>query len=146
MCIRDSHKAEEVANKLERKYQNLFEYANDPILILDPMSYRLLDVNQKAVDLLGYQRDELLGLSLNDLILGDDQSSVEQILKLLCSRNSTVSECTYRHKDSRPFPVEISGRLIDAGDKEVYQCFVRDITERKRFQEESCLLYTSRCV
>ncbi len=134
--IHEHHKAEEKTNALERKYHNLFEYANDPILILDPMTYRLLDVNRKAVDLLGYQRDELLGLSLNDLILGDDQSSVEQILKLLCSRNSTVSECTYRHKDGHPFPVEISGRLIDAGDKEVYQCFVRDITERKRFQEE----------
>ncbi|MCB1825833.1 MAG: PAS domain S-box protein [Candidatus Competibacteraceae bacterium] len=134
--IREHHKAEKTANTLERKYQDLFEYANDPILILDPMTYRLLDVNRKAVDLLGYERDELLGLSLNDLILGDDQNSVEQLLKTLCPSNSTVSECTYRHKDGRPFPVEISGRLIDAGDKEVYQCFARDITERRRFQEE----------
>lgn len=134
--ILDHQKAEEAASVLERKYQNLFEYANDPILIIDPMTYRLLDVNRKAVDLLGYERDELLRLSLNDLIVGDDQNLVEQILKILCSSNSTVSECTYRHKDGHSIPVEISGRLIDAGEKEVYQCFVRDITERKRFEEE----------
>ena len=134
--IREHHKAEEVANKLERKYQNLFEYANDPILILDPMTYRLLDVNQKAIDLLGYNRDELLGLRLNDLIIGDDQQPVEQILKILRSDKSTVSECTYCRKDDRSFVVEISGRLINDGEKEIYQCFVRDITERKHFQEE----------
>ena len=134
--IHEHHKAEAIANTLERKYQNLFEYANDPIFIIDPMTYRLLDINQKAVDLLGYERDELLGLSLSDFILGDDQHSVEQILKILCSSDSTVPECTYRHKDGHPFLVEISGKLIDTGDKEVYQCFVRNITERKRFQEE----------
>jgi len=134
--IHEHQKAEEAANALERKYQNLFEYANDPILTLDPITYRLLDVNRKAIDLFGYERDELLELSLSDLMLGDNQNSVEQILKTLCSRNSTISECIYRHKDGHPFSVEISGRLIDAGNKEVYQCFVRDITERKRFQEE----------
>ena len=134
--ILEHQKAEEIANKLERKYHNLFEYANDPILIIDPTTYHFLDVNKKAADLLGYDRDELLGLRLNDLIIGDDQNPIERILKILCSSKSTVSECIYRRKDGHPFPAEISGRLIDAGDKEVYQCFVRDITERKRFQEE----------
>ncbi len=132
--ILEHQKAEEIANKLERKYYNLFEYANDPILIINPTTYHLLDVNKKAADLLGYDRNELLGLTLNDLIIGDDQNPIEQILKI--SSKSAVSECLYRRKDGHPFPVEISGRLIDAGDKEVYQCFARDITERKRFQEE----------
>lgn len=134
--ILEHRQAEEAAHTSERKYKNLFEHANDPIFIIDPTTYCLLDINRKAIDFLGYDRDELLGLELRDLIFEDTKNHEYQILKKLCSSENTVSECTYRHKNGSLIPAEISGRLINDGMKEVFQCFVRDITERKRFQDE----------
>ncbi|MFO7663868.1 MAG: ATP-binding protein [Chloroflexota bacterium] len=134
--ILEHQKAEETASALERKYQNLFDHANEPLLVVEPTTYRLLDINRKVVDLLGYDHDELLGLSMNDLIAGDSQNSIERILITLCSNESAVTECHYHRKDGGIVPVEISGTLINDGEKEVYLCFARDITERKRFEAE----------
>jgi len=134
--IIEHRKAEEAARKSEQKYQDLFEYANEPIFIVDPNTHRFLDFNQQAMRSLNYERHELLELQVEDVIVETTEGCDDKIVETLCTGANTASECTFRRKDGTLFPVEISGRLIDHGESTVYQCFARDITERKRFQEE----------
>jgi PAS domain S-box-containing protein len=134
--IIEHRKAEEAARKSEQKYQDLFEYANEPIFIVDPNTHRFLDFNQQAMRSLNYERHELLELQVEDVIVETTEGCDDKIVETLCTGANTASECTFRRKDGTLFPVEISGRLIGHGENTVYQCFARDITERKRFQEE----------
>ena len=52
--------AEEALIESEEKYRCLFEYGSDMIFLVDPNSYRFLDVNRNAARNLDYSRDELL--------------------------------------------------------------------------------------
>jgi PAS domain S-box-containing protein len=68
--IRDISERKEVERALidhERTYRALFEYANDSIFILD-LKGRHLQVNQKAADLLGYTRKELVGMTAEQIV------------------------------------------------------------------------------
>lgn len=134
--IIEHRKAEEAARKSEQKYQDLFEYANEPIFIVDPNTHRFLDFNQQAMRSLNYERHELLEFQVEDVIVETTEGCDDKIVETLCTGANTASECMFRRKDGTLFPVEISGRLIGHGENTVYQCFARDITERKRFQEE----------
>ena len=57
----------------DQKYRDLFENANDAIFMLDK-DHNYIDVNQKAVELFGYSREEFLRLNVMDVI--PDRKSV----------------------------------------------------------------------
>jgi PAS domain S-box-containing protein len=120
----------------ERKYQSLFEHASDLIFIVEPAGLRLLDANKNAVRQLGFEREELLQLTLHDLTAADDHSRNSSIVVEMLRSGSTLFEQVYRSKDGTEFPVEVSSRIVDFGDGQVYQIFVRDITERKRAEAQ----------
>src|SRR5262245_24218792 len=58
--------AEEAPHEAELRYRALFEQSHDAIFIVNLAGHHLA-VNQRAVDMLGYSRQELLALSVNDL-------------------------------------------------------------------------------
>ena len=117
------------------KYRKLFEYANDSIFIIDPQTHRILDVNENAAQCLGYTREELLQLNIHQIGPPEaavrNKSAFEQLLK----NGSVVFEQVHRHKDGRLIPVEISSRVIESSGRQVFQSFVRDITQRQIFIE-----------
>jgi PAS domain-containing protein len=113
--------AEEALAKSEEKYRNLFEHANDSIFIIDPSSRRFLDVNENAVNRLGYTRDELLQLTVDDISTPEAAQH--------------TFERTHLRKDKTKILVEISSRVIEYGDQQVFQSIARDITDRKRIED-----------
>ncbi|HET7853538.1 MAG TPA: PAS domain-containing protein, partial [Candidatus Methylomirabilis sp.] len=54
--------AQDELRKSEERFRKIFDHSNDAIFVIDPERDRLLDVNSKACDLLGYSRDEILSL------------------------------------------------------------------------------------
>ena len=50
-----------------QRYVNLFEHASDAILIIDPTTFIIMDTNRSAAQRLGYDRDELPGLKLDEI-------------------------------------------------------------------------------
>ena len=51
----------------ESKYRNVFNAKNDPLLLVDPESRRILDLNDAAAAVYGYSREEILAMSFSDL-------------------------------------------------------------------------------
>ncbi len=56
------HIAEETIRESEKRSRDIFGAVNDGILIIDPGEYRIVQTNQKASELLGYDEEELLGM------------------------------------------------------------------------------------
>jgi PAS domain S-box-containing protein len=120
----------------EEKYRDLFENANDSICILGPdMKYK--DVNNKTVEMLGYTREELLNMSVYDLIPSEQLPISENEFNKLKKEGSYEKFVgKVRTKDGRLIYVEVSssvikeeGRVIGSRD------IIRDITERVQNEE-----------
>ena len=129
-------KADDKMERSEEKYRDLFQNANDAICILDSeMKYK--DVNKKTVEMLGYTREELLKMSVHDLI-PSEQIPISEIefnkLRLKGMYEKFVGKA--RTKDGRLIDVEVSSSLIIEGDKVIgSRDIIRDITERKRAED-----------
>jgi PAS domain S-box-containing protein len=107
----------------ERRYRELVENAGDGILVAD-VDGRHVDVNARACQMLGYAREELLGLRIRDLL-----DPTEPYPNLREIRASVRVESVLRHKDGTSLPVEITAVKLPDGN---LLAIVRDITERKR--------------
>ena len=133
--IEERKLAEEALRNSEEKYRNLFEHANDSIFIIDPSTRQFLDVNENAAKRLGYTREGLLQLTIDDIDTPMAAQHSDDIIRELLNAGHVTFEHTHLRKDKTKIPVEISSRVIEYGDRQVFQSIVRDITERKRIEE-----------
>ncbi len=119
----------------EQRYRNLFDAANDAILIIDGQSHRVADANRIASRWLGYAHDELLTMSLDDIVVPQDRQREDQVLHELSSSGRLIYEQIYRRKDGSQITVEVSSRIIDFEGRYALLNFVRDISQRRRMEE-----------
>ena len=133
--IGERRRAEEALRESEGKYRSLFEHANDSIFIVDPSTHRFLDANENAAKRLGYIRDELLQLTIDDIDTPMAAQRNDSIIRELLDTGSVTFEHAHLRKDGTKIPVEISSRVIEYGGRQVFESIVRDITERKRAEE-----------
>ncbi len=127
-----AHKRDELAViKSERDYKNLFEQANDAILVFNPQDEIILDVNQRACKIYGFSREEFIGMSLKTI--SQNVINGEQHLQRLIENDSLAEfETTQYGKDGRPIYFLINSSMIDYNGKKVVLSINRDITERRR--------------
>jgi len=116
----------------EERFRALVEQAQDAIFVHDE-SGRILMVNQRACDVLGYSREELLRMTIPDIdpdfLARNDPETIWRSLP-------GTFEASHKSKDGRFIPVEIRLSRIIYGDRQVLHAAVRDITERKQAEEE----------
>ena len=115
----------------EERYRSLFEHASEGVFIAD-QDGRYVDVNPSGCDMLGYTREEILNLSIKDLVAAEDQITTPLRLDQLRAGKVFQSERRMIRKDGSFLPVEISGKMLPDGR---FQGMVRDISERKLAEE-----------
>src|SRR6266853_5452230 len=115
-------------------FRTLLDQSNDAILVVDPVTLRFLDANEKASLGLGYSRYELLSLSVFDIDSDSDANSLERVLFQLRQEGCATLERRHKRKDGSTFPVELNMRLIKL-EREYCVAISRDITERKKAEE-----------
>ena len=96
--------------------------------------------NESACRLLGYERDELAGLTVRDISPGFDGNRWQCHWESLKQRGSMLMETFARARDGRIFPVETSANFVEFEGKQYSFAFVRDVSERKRAEQEKALL------
>jgi PAS domain S-box-containing protein len=116
-------------------FRTLLDQSNDAIQVTEPGTLRLLDVNERACVELGYSRDELLSMTVFDIDLGVDESSRARVQQQMRESGFAIIESVHRRKDGTTFPVEVNMRTVRL-DREYVVAVSRDITERKRAEEE----------
>jgi PAS domain S-box-containing protein len=103
------------------------------------MTGKILQFNEVYRTKLGYEAEELLSMTYLDLTPEKWHSMQRKIIEeqVIPTGHSDIFEKEYRRKDGTVFPVEMRLQLIsdDAGIPYVMWAIVRDITERKRVQD-----------
>lgn len=133
--ITEQKKAEEALRESEEKYRELLNGMNDTAWVID-FDGNFIDVNDAAVKVSGYSREELLSMGPPDI---DNSLTVEEIrglIKGMPSDKIQVFETTHTTKDGKPIPVEISSSLVTYHGKRAILSIARDITERKEAEEK----------
>ncbi|MCL5985393.1 MAG: diguanylate cyclase [Actinobacteria bacterium] len=120
---------------LAKRFDYLSKYANDIIMLLDE-NLNIIEANERAISSYGYSREELLELSIKDIRSSEAVKDIDKHLGQLKKKGGTVIETVHRRKDGTTFPVEVSLRLIEEGDKKYYQNIIRNITDRKQAEDE----------
>ena len=118
-------------NKLGRDldYRALFEQTSECVFIIG-LDLKFITANQQALQLLGYEEHQLLGLPVEEIMLLEDSREREMLLE----KRSNLSESTLKKKDGSMLPVELSISVVhnDLGMPAYVQMLARDISERKQ--------------
>ncbi len=134
--ITDRKRSENALRESEEKLRNLFDTSKD-VIFLSTVTGWFYDINQAGEDLFGYRRDELLMLDTQD-IYKDERD--REILHGLIERLGFVKdrEVTFKKKDGTPIDCLITATLRKDRDGNVigYQGIIKDISERKRLEEQ----------
>ncbi|OQX96475.1 hypothetical protein B6I21_00885 [candidate division KSB1 bacterium 4572_119] len=126
--------AKQKAEEMGSKYKILFEKANDAVF-LETVDGKILEANKKACELLGYQRSELLKLSVLDIVPNHIQEKLPDIIKEDISKGTAFIETENVRKDGSLVPVEVSISLMKVDQQQLVLAIARDITERKKVEE-----------
>jgi len=119
----------------EQKYRMVVESTPDAVMLFEAESSRILDVNDAACQLYGYQREELLGTRQGALSAEPEKSTLS-ISDTLTKSHIQIPLRHHKKKDGTVIPVEISGSTFTTGGKQVLCCIVRDISDRQHTEQE----------
>lgn len=115
----------------EEKYRTLIEQASDAIFIADA-STQLIQVNSSACQMTGYSQEELVQLSISDIVEiepGDPPLRTAEVEK----SKSLLQERKIKRKDGAIVPVEVNATRMNDGN---ILSIVRDITDRIRTHQQ----------
>ena len=113
-----------------QRFEYLFECSNDAI-ILHNIEGKILQVNQRAVELLGYGKEEFNDLSVPRMVPEPLSEAVSNKLQEQWHKESGARfETQLQRKDGKAIDVEISSRIVDTASGLV-QSILRDITSQK---------------
>ena len=124
--------------QLEKQLQ-LEEFALDharEIILLMDATQRYIYVNEEACRALGYSRDELLKLTPSDLNPDNTDEVVGNNFRKVCTDGTVRLETLFLRRDGSFFPVELQISDFDYLGQTIVMALARDITERKRHEEE----------
>lgn len=122
---------ENALRQSEERYRLLVEQTEDGIFVADTRG-RYVDVNLAGCRMLGYSRQELLCLSMKDVLAAEEAQRIGPELASLAGGGLIRSEWRFRRKDGSCFIGEVVGRKCPDGR---LQGIVRDISERRAVEE-----------
>lgn len=124
----------DASKRAEARFRGLFDRTGDMVFILD-LDLNIVDVNDVALMLLGYRRDELLQRSYRDFIAPEEYDDLDRRVQATAGSNTRppVYERTFLHKDGSRLVAEMdAGLIVDQQGRPLhYQAICRDIRVRK---------------
>lgn len=124
--LTDRKRAEEAQRTSEQRYRTLFECAPDGIVVADRES-RYIDVNASMCRMLGYSRDEMIGLHAPDVVTETEFRHIAPALRTITTTSDYHREWRFKRKDGSVFSADVISTVMPDGN---LLGMVRDVTER----------------
>lgn len=128
-------RAEEALRQSEQKFKTLFQTAGDAIFLIE-LEGKIVEVNDYACGKFGYTRDEFLQLTAFELALPGNSDEVHNCFQDLKEKGELYFESIYQTKNGEHVPVGVSAKLIEYEDRKVSLSIARDISIKKKEEEE----------
>jgi len=136
--VTEQRRAEEALRESEELFRSYLEYAPDGVCVSD-LEGNFLYGNLKCEEIIGYRREELLGknyLKLNILSENNRNKAVRLLQANMEGKSTGPNEIDLISKEGGLIPVEINTNVVQRMGQGIVLSFVRDITNRKRAEEE----------
>ena len=119
-----------------RSLENVFDSMAAALIVFDPQG-RIVNVNLATLDLVGRERDELIGQTFGFVCRHAAGESVGASVQARADGAIVSDERVFVHRDGREIPVSFSGAELRSrgGQLQGYVCVAQDLTEQKRVQE-----------
>jgi two-component system, cell cycle sensor histidine kinase and response regulator CckA len=131
--ITERKRTEEALRESEARFRTFVDHAADAFFLHDNEDQgRLLDVNRRACESLGFTREELIGKTA---MVFDNWLTPAQLMRIaerVIAGEEFAFETRHIRKDGSDFPVEINIRPFFHGGRRLGLSLARDITERKQ--------------
>ncbi len=111
----------------------VLNHMSNPVLWI-ASSGKIDYVNQAAIDVLGYRKEELSGLKIFDIDTNFFQQDWQESWEKIEEEMTAVFETIYKTKDGKVFPVEITANYMKCNDSRHICVVVRNLTERQRVE------------
>lgn len=118
----------------EQRHRLLFDNAGDLMMVVS-VEHRILAVNTKATQQLGYTRDQLLSMSIPQIVAEEITPLLPGIVEDVQRQGGLIHESILKRKDGSLMPVENHSHLVDWGNQGACLVICRDLTDRKQMEE-----------
>jgi two-component system, cell cycle sensor histidine kinase and response regulator CckA len=136
---REHHRSEQMRRANETRFHQVVEASNDCIWETDGQG-RFTYLSPQCRDLMGYEPQELIGTALFDLVDPDDVGRIREAFESLRTDRDQFRglEHRSRYKNGRVLVVESNCLAVkdEPGTLCGYRGLTRDVTERKRLEEQ----------
>jgi len=135
MDITERKRTEEALRESETRFRTFVDHAADAFCILDEHR-KIIDVNREACQFGGYTREELIGRVPQDFDPDVDAAMLQRVDDRIAAGEVCTFETRNRRKDGTLCPVEVRVRPFQHEGRRFHLVLTRDISERKRAEEE----------
>ncbi len=129
--ISDRKQAEVAREQSEAKYRQLFSAISAVVLVIDRELGRIVDVNDAAMSLYGYNREEWLAMAPSDV-----DTDPEKMRRAVAELPADADVHYHRHKDGDVFPIEMSFSTFTHADRYLIIAVGQDVTELRQLEEQ----------
>ncbi|MDF2547968.1 MAG: hypothetical protein K0R93_2866 [Anaerosolibacter sp.] len=136
--IHNTTKLNEMNAKLresQAKYKILFENNHAVMLIIDPRTKDILDVNEMATRYYGYSREELLNLQLTDLTISTAEDVERKIMKASL-KEENLFNVKHRLANKEVHDIEVYSGPIEINGNRLLYLVVHDVSQRIAVENE----------
>ncbi len=119
----------------EQKYRGLFDNASDGVAVYDT-SGAIINVNHKFCEQHGFPVDALIGTNIRTFEADKDDQKKDERIRRIAGGESLIYEARHVHRTGDTILFEVSAKALDIGGHTYIQAFHRDISDKKRIQEQ----------
>jgi PAS domain S-box-containing protein/putative nucleotidyltransferase with HDIG domain len=135
--ITERKKIEEALIESEKKFQSIFDFAVDGILIADSSTKKFFIGNKAICQMLGYSEEEIENIGLIDIHPAEEVSQIMEKFEMQTRKEATLFlDIPVKRKDGSVFYADINSSPIILGGKTCLMGIFRDATERWKAEEE----------
>ena len=133
--LREKYREDLNRQAIMKHFDFVMKHGNDIILLIDS-DFNIVEANERAAETYGYSRDKLIGTNISEIQAPSEGPALVKHIQELSSKGSSYIETVHERSDGTTFPIEISAYTVEVEGTKFYQSIGRNITERKRSEEE----------